>query len=333
MKLSIVSLTSRGAQLGGRLAGQLRDQGESVEYCDRKQQQDFSLARWTGQAFSQAGGIIFVAPVGIAVRAIAPHLKSRISDPAVVAVDELGRFSVALISGHIGGANRLAARVAELTGATAVITAAADRPGSLAVDSWAMERGLRIANPERLRHLAQTLPEGAAVTLESDFPVRGRAPDGLCLVQKDGDAVCSFWDRRSLALCLVPPVAVLGIGCRKGTTAQTLRQAWEEFRKECGILPQAVESAATIDVRAQEPGLVEFCRQMEWPLRSFTAQELGQARGVFAASELVRSVTGVDNVCERAAVVSSGGRLLVPKWTRGGVSMAMAIQDYVLSLD
>ena len=333
MKISILSLTSRGAELGERLSTVLREQGEEVDYCDRKKQQNFSLSEWTARAFSKSRGIIFVSAVGIAARAIAPYLKSKISDPAVVAVDEQGRFSVALISGHIGGANRLASRVAELTGAVPVITTATDLSGNFAIDSWAVDRGLRIANPERIKLVSGKALEGAVVTLASEFPVRVRVPEGLLLVQKDGDAVCSFWDRRSSALCLVPPVAVLGIGCKKGTTAQALRQAWEEFRQECGILPQAVESAATIDLKTQEEGLAQFCREMGWPLRTYSAQELGQARGMFAASEFVRSVTGVDNVCERAAVLSSGGRLLVPKWTRGGVSMAMAIQDYFLPME
>ena len=119
-----------------------------------------SLAEWTAAAFAQNEALIFVGAVGIAVRAIAPLCRSKASDPAVVVVDECGRFAVPLLSGHLGGANDLARAIAALCGAVPVITTATDAHGLFAVDEWARHQNCRVLEPERIKTVSGKLLAG-----------------------------------------------------------------------------------------------------------------------------------------------------------------------------
>ena len=126
------------------------------------------------------------------------------------------------------------------------------------------------------------------------------------------------------ALQLVPRVLTLGIGCRRGTGADTLAAAFDAFCTERGICPKAIESATSIDLKQDESGLLAFCESHGWPLRFYSAEELRGAPGDFTASAFVEATTGVDNVCERSAVLASGGRLIEKKYARNGVTFALA---------
>lgn len=126
----------------------------------------------------------------------------------------------------------------------------------------------------------------------------------------------------------MPRIAVLGIGCRRGTTAEHLEAAFAAFCRESGLAPQGVAAAASIDLKRDEPGLAAFCQDHGWDMDFYTAAQLRAVPGSFTASGFVTSVTGVDNVCERAAVLASGGKLLLPKWARDGVTFAAALRPF-----
>ena len=130
------------------------------------------------------------------------------------------------------------------------------------------------------------------------------------------------------ALHLVPRIGVLGVGCRRGTTAQQLEEAFAAFCAASGLSPAAVCAAASIDLKKDEPGLAAFCKAHGWPITFYPADELRAVPGQFTPSAFVASVTGVDNVCERSAVKASGGTLLLPKTAGGGVTLALAVRPF-----
>ena len=130
------------------------------------------------------------------------------------------------------------------------------------------------------------------------------------------------------ALHLVPRIGVLGVGCRRGTTARQLEEAFAAFCAASGLSPAAVCAAASIDLKKDEPGLAEFCKAHGWPITFYPADELRAVPGQFTPSAFVASVTGVDNVCERSAVKASGGTLLLPKTAGGGVTLALAVRPF-----
>ena len=137
------------------------------------------LRAWTALTWEASDALLFVGAAGIAVRAIAPHVASKANDPAVVAIDEAGRFAVPLLSGHLGGANELAQTVARAAGAIPVITTATDVRGVWAVDTWARRAGLAVSNPEAIKRVSARLLSGGRVALYSDMPISGQPPEGV----------------------------------------------------------------------------------------------------------------------------------------------------------
>ena len=281
------------------------------------------LRDWTERAFGSRRALVFVGAAGIAVRAVAPYLRSKASDPAVVSVDECACFAVALLSGHLGGANELTERIAEVCGAQAVITTATDRGGVFAFDEWARVQGLAVADAKKIRAVSAKLLAGGSVSVHSVLPIVGEPPENIRMTES-GDADVWVDVRAHDALTLVPPVLTLGVGCRRATESETLEARFAAFCAETGILPAAVVAAASIEHKRGERGLEDFCAAHGWPLRFFSAEELAALGGGFSASAFVAETVGVDNVCERAAVRAAQGELIVKKHAGEGVTFAIA---------
>lgn len=315
--IAIVAFTSRGAELGSLLAEELE---ASLAHPG---QEGFSLTSWTAEQFPKRSALIFIGAAGIAVRAVAPYIKSKAEDPAVVCLDELGQYAIPLLSGHLGGANTLAGELAAMTGGTAVITTATDVNGLFAVDLWAKRQHMAVLQPERIKNVSAKILRGETVRVDSPWPVTGKKPE-LVETGMPEDMHVSCYREDRAALQLVPRIVTLGVGCRRGTTREQLEVAFARFCGERGLLPQAIRAAASIDLKAAEEGLKAFCAAHAWPLRFYTAEELKAVPGVFSASAFVEQTTGVDNVCERAAVLDSGGELIEKKHAAEGVTFAAA---------
>ena len=355
MKLEIISFTRAGSRLCLRLAKELGAQGdhchgyvpsrflkeleeaEGTESASYVRGLNLSLEEWTRQHFYQADGLIYIGASGIAVRAVAPFLKDKMTDPAVIAADEQGRYVISLLSGHIGGANDLARRAARILGAEPVITTASDRQGRLAIDEWAKKQGLQISDRKAASQVAAAFVNGEAVGFFSDDPDQWQTPEGYAENQR---CRCNVWvtckednltsegrKEEEVTLRLIPRVLVLGIGCRKKTSAEAIldavRHVFKEYRLDLG----AVSQVATIDLKKEEEGLLQAARILKTGFSAYSAEELKQAEGSFAKSAFVERVAGVENVCERAALryAGSGGRLLVKKQIYPGVTVAVAL--------
>ena len=210
-----------------------------------------------------------------------------------------------------------------------VITTATDVNGLFAVDLWAKAQNCAVLEPERIKRVSGALLAGQTVRYWSPWPVAGETPAGV--KKADAPEAADFaltLTPQGEALHLVPHIGVLGVGCRRGTTAQQLEEAFAAFCAASGLSPAAVCAAASIDLKKDEPGLAEFCKVHGWPITFYPADELRAVPGQFTPSAFVASVTGVDNVCERSAVKASGGMLLLPKTAGGGVTLALAVRPF-----
>ena len=324
MTAAILAFTRRGAALGRVLAEAL-DASLHVpaRFADEVGAEAYdSLEGWTARMWGEKDALIFVGACGIAVRAIAPHVKDKFTDPAVVSVDEAGKFVVPLLSGHVGGANELAIRVAALTEGQAAISTATDVNGLFAVDVWARERDMAITDRTLAKEVSAALLEGKRVGFASDFGhpcpaglTEGPAELGVWVTWKTGNGPFAH------TLRLAPKGLILGIGCRRGTLQAAIEEAVSAAL--AGYEPAAVERVATIDLKQDEPGLLAFCAARNLPLSVYLAAELAVVEGDFTPSDFVKGITGVDNVCERAAVLA-GGAILVPKQAKNGVTVAVA---------
>ena len=240
-------------------------------------------------------------------------------------MDECGRFAVPILSGHLGGANDLARTIAAVCGAVPVITTATDAHGIFAADEWAKHQNCIVLEPERIKLVSGKLLAGQPVYYWADIPVTGTVPAGLFPAEapEKADLALTLCPTGQ-ALHLVPRIGVLGIGCKRGTSAEALEAAFAAFCARHGLAVQAVTAAASIDLKQNEPGLLSFCQAHGWPVRFYTAAQLRSTPGQFTPSPFVQSVTGVDNVCERAAVLDAGGSLFYPKFACSGVTFALA---------
>ncbi len=326
MTIGIIAFTAKGYDLAGRLGDILNenDYTTSVTRCGKN-----SLHHWTSRHFEEDDALIYVGAAGIAVRAVAPLIQSKTSDPAVIVLDEHGKFAIPILSGHIGGGNRLAHEVSRLLSCIPVVTTATDCNNIFAVDTWASENGIRIANPEQIKWVSAHLLAGECVYLKSFFPIDGELPEGLVLTGDEYDVIVTVRTRgRRDALRLIPPILTLGVGCQRGTSAADLENAFELVLKKGSCHREAVVQVCSIDLKADEPGILEFCRANDLPFKTFSAEQLNTAKGKFSSSEFVRKTTGADNVCERGAVLGSSGELYVRKNAGGGITMALGIAPY-----
>lgn len=293
MRIRAAAFTARGAAWEQRL-------GFPVERPER-------VTVWASEAFHASDALLFIGAAGIAVRAIAPHVSSKLQDPAVVVMDELGRHVIPILSGHIGGANELALEISRRTGAEPVLTTATDLSGVPAIDTWALKHNCAIENPEAIKAVSAAALNGQAV--------------GVMITER------ALTPPFPATLVLRPRTLVLGAGCRRGADAARFEDNALDFLKVCGVSPLSVRALATLDRKADEPALQNFCRKYRLPLLSFSAEELRAVPGAFARSAYVEKAVGVDNVCERAAVKACGGRLLMGKTRYKGVALALAGEE------
>lgn len=285
------------------------------------------LSSWASAHFAEDDALVFVGASGIAVRAIAPYVHDKFSDPAVVSIDEAGRFAVPLLSGHVGGANELARVIARITGGQATVSTATDVNGLFSVDEWAVRHGLAVLERDVAKGIAAALLEGAPVGFHSDFEfdwnpprevVRGEAPIGFDVTLNDASTPFAR------TLHLVPRIVTVGVGCRRGTSSTALSDAVHGALAQAHIAPCAVSTLASIDVKADEPAIRALARAEGWNLVFYTADELAAVPGAFEHSDFVKRTVGVGNVCERAAC-AQGADLVVGKQAADGVTVALAV--------
>ena len=382
MRIGMICFTARGTAICRLLCRRFRDTGtESTGYVPRRfwkpeweaegiRPQDKSLSEWTGSMFEEKRALVFIGAAGIAVRAIAPFVRDKMTDPPVVAADEAGHFCIPLLSGHVGGANELAERMADWLQGIPVITTATDVNGVFAVDVFAVRSGLCITDRKEAKEISAWLLDGGKVGFFCDPECRGAerasgsgplknrssgretenvgyGTEDICRHNICRNSVCrhNIWitfrnserptlspDKEAVFLRLVPKVVVVGVGCRKGTSPDILEGRVLKALESGNIDPAAVKALSTIDIKAGEEAVTRLAGRYGWELRTFTSGELLAVEGEFEESEFVRSTVGVGNVCERSCT-ARGGRLLIHKQAGEGVTVAAAIEPAAGKLD
>lgn len=284
-----------------------------------------SIRDCVGEWFNKVDAIVFISAAGIAVRSIAPFIKHKSVDPAVVVVDEKGKFSISLLSGHSGGANELAEKIGSMLGALPVVTTATDREGKFAVDDFARKNRLIIKNWELAKKIAVDILEGNKIGIYSEIVLEGKMPEELYLCSlSESKIIISYRKQSDNILQLIPKIVAVGIGCRKNTSEDKIAFAINSCLKEENIMSEAVVMVSSINIKKEEKGITDYCKKMNLPFITYSAEELKNVYGDFASSDFVESITGVSNVCERSAVAVSKGRLICKKKVYDGVTVALA---------
>ena len=350
MKIGIICFSLTGCETGEKIKQVLEQEGAEVRFAKKSKYipdaEPVNVDAWTREQFAWASGIIFVGACGIAVRHIAPYIKSKKTDPAVLVVDECGKFVISLLSGHLGGANELTHKVAGILEAIPVVTTATDLQDCFAVDVFARKNDCQIFHMQAAKEMSAALLAGKKVGFYSEFPYDGELPKRLVLCDKNGVEISStgygtpfeigvavsiYQGRKPFkrTVSIVPKIVVLGMGCRREKSAEGILKAAGDALHQSGIYPQAVSKLVSIDLKKDEQGMLAFAQQWNLPFETYSQEELREIKGDFTPSSFVQSVTGVDNVCERSAVLGSKqGTLIQKKVSRDGVTTALAVRDW-----
>ena len=356
--VAIVAVSRPGAALARRLAAadgfrdaelHLERRTAGPDAAAGARLYDLPLRPVAQDLFGRCGGLVAFLPVGATVRLLAPALGDKRRDAAVVCVDDGGRYAVSLLSGHTGGADALARRVAGAIGAQAVVTSASDALGMPAVDLIGREQGWRIeASATDLTRAAAAVVNGWPVALWLDpetgvcWPEDCPPSDNIVAV---GDLADAFRGDYAAALAVSdrivaggpdaarpvalyrPPTLVAGIGCRRGVSTAHLRALLADTLRAHGLAPGSLAKIATADIKADEAGIMELAAELEVPVEVYGAAELEAAgrRLPDATPSAAQELLGVYGVAEPAAALGAGaGRLLAPRRKSDRATVAVA---------
>lgn len=348
--LAVFNFTERGKKTALRLRERMGQSGRftftlyDCRFCMEP------VGKVVERIFGETDVLIFIGAAGIAVRLIAPFIKDKRTDPAVLVIDERGTYVIPVLSGHIGGANTLAGKAAEVLGAVPVITTATDLNRAFAVDVFASENEMAIEDMRLAKEMSAAVLRGEKIGFFSDFAVDGCMPRemtpgiwqnmNLYITQREGGEPSSFSGEKPESanlLRLIPKTAVLGMGCRRGASGEAVAAAAMHVLEKAGISRLAVSALATVDRKKEEPAFLEFVKEWKLDFCPYPAEMLEQVPGDFAQSEFVKKTVGVGNVCERAAVLAAAQKLpdkdpsfvylAAGKTAVGAVTAALAVPE------
>ena len=272
--------------------------------------------KWTSDNFVEGNALIYVGAAGIAVRALSGLPKDKLSDCPVIVIDDVGRFVIPILSGHAGSANKLAEIIASLLEAIPVITTSSDVNDVFSVDTYAVENRMTIAEKSGIKKVTSRALENKKVTLSiKDYPPEYPV-DVIVADETDAEHL----------LLLKPKMYTVGLGMKKDKNPVELEEFFLDTLKENNIDVSDIYALCTIDIKEDEPAILNLRDKYRIPVLSFDAELLKKAPGEYTASEFVRETTGVDNVCERSAVLGAGtgSELVLRKTAKNGMTIAIA---------
>ncbi len=350
MKTAAIAITKHGAAIAQQLSGdrfikhKFKPEGESQDdiiYFDSP------IKGLTAEIWPQYDALIYIVSLGAVVRTIAPFLQDKYEDPAIIVVDDKAQFVISVLSGHVGGANQLTQKIADRLGATAIITTASDVGKTIPVDilgralGWTTEGeqfitpvSAAVVNEENIAFVQECgelnwwqrktpLPKNIAfTTLEKIEAAPDRFKALLCVT----DRIISNPPIRQTVFYR-PKSLVLGIGCDRGTSCERIEAFVVETLEKQGLSFQSVRNVATAEAKRDEPGLNRFCEKYGLELVCYASETL---KGVKAPnpSAMVLKHVGTPGVSEPAAMLSSGGTLIVPKQKTKNMTLAVARIDF-----
>lgn len=300
------------------------------------------MGRW----FPAYQGLVCFFSLGAVVRIIAPHLKDKHVDPAVLVVDDRGQFVIAVLSGHVGGANALTRHVADQLGATPVITTASDVSGTIPVDIFGRELGWKLEGWENVTRVSASVVNEEPVSVLQEAGDRNWWPAGKALpgnirlvTSRDEIEPCSaallISDRLINEETLLaksvryrPPTLVAGVGCNRGTERDEILTALRTVLQEHGLAEQSLTALASIEAKRSEAGLQLAAQSLKLPIHFYQPDDLN-AVDVPNPSAAPLKYVGAKGVAEPSAILASGnGELIVPKVKSGNCTIAIARIQY-----
>jgi len=333
-KVAILAITKNGIEIGRKIKSMFEDWNLYVPEKFRTEESGTdwfseSPAEKIGGLFRDSEALVCLFSLGAVIRLVSPHLRDKKTDPAVIVIDDRANFVISVLSGHLGGANRLAAEIAERLGSTPVITTAADVNRTIAVDlvgrelGWSIEddstvtaTSAHMVNNEKIGVYQNAgggdwrrggLPKN--VTVFEDFEEMKSSGSKACLIISDEKIDP---DVAAKSVVYRPKSLIVGIGLHRDTSKDDIRRGIQETFERYGLSVKSIAGLASIKKPQDVEGLIQVGNEMNVPVRYVDREELA-AVSAPNPSDTVRALEGTASVSEAADLLVSGGRLVVEK--------------------
>lgn len=326
MNIAVISITKNGDYLAKKL-----EEKFSIHLYSKNLSKDFDFKKAVKDSFENYEAVVFISSTGIAVRAIVPYITTKDKDPAVIVIDNLGKVVISLLSGHLGGANKLAEDMALVLGAEPIITTATDNLGITAPDMIAKENNLIIDSLKDAKDIAALLVDGKEVgffdeeeliSCPSGYVSKLSQCSGAVYVTNKNVLKCIEEKEIPKSLKLIRSNIILGIGCRKDYPIDAMKEKVLEVLKDQNIDTRAVKCIATVEVKKDERAIIELSKYLNCDMKIFTIEEIKKVQHKYEGSAFVEKTLGITSVCE-PSIELAGGTVEISKMKLDGMTLAI----------
>lgn len=330
MKIAVFSFTDKGGELGDRL--RQIDNHEITHYKNR--QVPGGIKSLVEKTMKDYEAIVFISSTGIAIRFIGPYIRHKTKDPAIISIDDLGRFTISLLSGHLGGANKLTQEIAKHIGSIPVITTASDIRGFEALDLFIKKNNYYIEDKKDLTKIMAMMVNEKNIGFLSedsgliDYPHLKIIKDIGDREDIDGLILISSKKLEDLNLgipyiLLRPKNINIGIGCKKGISDTRIIEAIERELEDLNLSNKSIKEMGTVEIKKEEEGIIGGSKHYNCPLRIFTIEDIKEVEDKFEGSDFVKKTIGVSCVSEPCAYLL-GGEILSYKSKHNGITISIS---------
>lgn len=320
-KICILAFSGNGVRLAEKL--NIGDIFIHYKYKNKNRHIVFkSIRDIVERCWKEYTAIVFISDCGTAIRSIAPYVKYKTKDPAVIVCDELGRFAVSLLVGANGSGNEIAEEIGNILEATSVITTTTDILSKFSPEMWAKDNGLVITDTEMTKKVTAAITKGYEIGYKGSLP----KPEGLIDSENAEYGIfVGYTNEKPFknTLTMAEKSLILGIGCKSKTPYEEIRDAIIELFKRENLNLSSVKMVASLSIMANEEGIIKAASDLGVNFATYSAHYLENLQGKFSYTEYVKRETGIDCICERAAL-AKGGKLIVKMHRLENLSLAVA---------
>lgn len=294
-----------------------------------------SLSDFVGDIFFRYDTLVFIMATGIVVRVIAKYIEDKTKDPAVLVMDEKGKYIISLLSGHIGGGNDATILLSDKIGATPVITTASDANDSIAVDTLAMKLGCFIDSLLDAKDITVKIVNNQRVGIRSDIGINIKLPSNIINLNEAKADICKvdgiiyITNKTDIktnkpAVHLIPKNIVIGIGCKKGISGERIIKSIKLALDRYKLHHKSISKITTIDIKEHEEGIIDAASYFNVPLKIVSKEEVKEIESEFEISDFVKGAIGVGAVCEPCGYLGSGkGKCVMRKTSFDGITLSI----------
>src|SRR5699024_2352683 len=335
MKLVCLSFTESGGILGDKLE---RLQSYNINHIKNSSIKKGSKSIMK-KLWKEYDGIIFISATGIATRFIAPFIENKTKDPAIIVIDDKGKFIISLLSGHLGGANKITEDISEEIDGIPVITTASDSRGFDSIDIFAKDNNYYMEDMKSVTKLTSMMvnykrigfftedkqilnyPNIKVLDNLEDIENHKKDIDGLIIVSSE---IIDGKRLQKIPYTVLRPKNInIGIGCRKDVEGKRIRSAVETALSTVNISNKSINNIGKEVIKKDEKGIIHTAKYYNVPLKIFTIKDIEKVEGKFEKSQFVKDTIGVYSVSEPCAYLL-GGNIILPKFKYNGITISVS---------